>query len=98
MHAHLAPRGVCDGISTRALASTKALASSLHHTQLSRARARFVLVCDSVVFVGMCEESIHFQADSPDVALFSVQAHPSRHGTYDGISMHPYETVLLRAR
>jgi hypothetical protein len=21
-------------------------------------------------------------------------AHPSRHGTYDGISMHPFETVL----
>ncbi|CAL5227685.1 g10693 [Coccomyxa viridis] len=24
-------------------------------------------------------------------------AHPSRHGTYDGISMHPFETVFLKA-
>ena len=23
--------------------------------------------------------------------------HPSRHGTYDGISMHPYETVFVKA-
>ena len=23
--------------------------------------------------------------------------HPSRHGTYDGISMHPFETVFLKA-
>ena len=23
--------------------------------------------------------------------------HPSRHGTYDGISMHPYEVVFLKA-
>ena len=25
------------------------------------------------------------------------QAHPSRHGTYDGISMHPFETVFVKA-
>ena len=24
-------------------------------------------------------------------------AHPSRHGTYDGISMHPFETVFVKA-
>lgn len=24
-------------------------------------------------------------------------AHPSRHGTYDGISMHPFETVFIKA-
>ena len=24
--------------------------------------------------------------------------HPSRHGTYDGISMHPFETVFIKAR
>ena len=24
--------------------------------------------------------------------------HPSRHGTYDGISMHPFETVFTKAR
>lgn len=23
--------------------------------------------------------------------------HPSRHGTYDGIAMHPYETVFVKA-
>lgn len=23
--------------------------------------------------------------------------HPSRHGTYDGISMHPFETVFIKA-
>ena len=23
--------------------------------------------------------------------------HPSRHGTYDGISMHPYETIFVKA-
>jgi hypothetical protein len=23
--------------------------------------------------------------------------HPSRHGTYDGITMHPYETLFLKA-
>lgn len=26
-----------------------------------------------------------------------AQVHPSRHGTYDGISMHPYEVVFLKA-
>jgi hypothetical protein len=26
-----------------------------------------------------------------------LQVHPSRHGTYDGISMHPYEVVFLKA-
>lgn len=26
-----------------------------------------------------------------------MQVHPSRHGTYDGISMHPYEVVFLKA-
>ena len=26
-----------------------------------------------------------------------MQAHPSRHGTYDGISMHPFEVVFLKA-
>ena len=25
-------------------------------------------------------------------------AHPSRHGTYDNISMHPFETVFIKAR
>lgn len=25
------------------------------------------------------------------------QVHPSRHGTYDGISMHPYEVIFLKA-
>ena len=24
-------------------------------------------------------------------------AHPSRHGTYDGITMHPFETVFVKA-
>ena len=24
--------------------------------------------------------------------------HPSRHGTYDGISMHPFETMFVKAR
>ena len=23
--------------------------------------------------------------------------HPSRHGTYDGITMHPFETVFVKA-
>ena len=27
----------------------------------------------------------------------AMQAHPSRHGTYDGISMNPYETVFIKA-
>lgn len=24
--------------------------------------------------------------------------HPSRHGTYDGLSMHPFETIFIKAR
>jgi hypothetical protein len=29
--------------------------------------------------------------------LDGLQVHPSRHGTYDGISMHPFEVVFLKA-